>query len=170
MTFVFGRRGYYLYRPHPLTGARETPAADWLRILRDAYTDDGSLRIMHDLVGDAAHALSNISGQGASLASESAVELARCVRDQAGPATAFAAYERIRRARVEPIAARAAKINRAKAPEPVARILMPALMPLVMKTVLAPERALGPVHRYTIDWDVPVTVGRRDLRTRAPGR
>jgi 2-polyprenyl-6-methoxyphenol hydroxylase-like FAD-dependent oxidoreductase len=40
------------------------------------------------LVGDAVHAPSNSSGQGASLAIESAIELARCLRDlDAGPAT-----------------------------------------------------------------------------------
>ncbi|WP_172457040.1 FAD-dependent monooxygenase, partial [Nocardia farcinica] len=33
------------------------------------------------LVGDAVHAPSNSSGQGASLAIESAIELARCLRD-----------------------------------------------------------------------------------------
>jgi len=29
-------------------------------------------------------------------------------------------------------------------------------MSKVTKTVLAPERALGPVHPYTINWDEPV--------------
>jgi len=33
------------------------------------------------LVGDAVHAPSNSTGQGASLAMESAVQLARCLRD-----------------------------------------------------------------------------------------
>ena len=34
------------------------------------------------LVGDAVHAPSNSTGQGASLAMESAIELARCLRDR----------------------------------------------------------------------------------------
>lgn len=205
MTFVFGRRGYYLYRAHPgggtewganlpqerpmsLTEARQVPAADWLRILRDAYADDvpgreliqhtsperlqvlGSLRIMPKvphwhrgrmvLVGDAAHAPSNSSGQGASLAIESAVQLARCLRDLPDAASAFAAYERLRRARVEKIAAGAAMVNRTKAPGPVARALIPLVMPIAFKTVLAPERAVAPMHRYQIDWDEPVTAVR----------
>lgn len=109
------------------------------------------------LVSDAAHAPSNTSGQGASLAIESAVQLARCLRDLPDPSSAFAAYERFRRLRVEQIAAGAARVNRAKAPVPVARVLMPLLMPIVMKTIMAPERALAPVQRYTIDWDEPVT-------------
>ena len=70
-------------------------------------------------------------------------------------AAVYEAYPR--RARVEQIAAGAARVNRAKAPGPVARVLMPLLMPIVMKTVRAPERALAPVPRYTIDWDEPVT-------------
>jgi 2-polyprenyl-6-methoxyphenol hydroxylase-like FAD-dependent oxidoreductase len=44
------------------------------------------------LVGDAAHAPSNSSGQGASLAVESAVELARTLRDGADLREAFATY------------------------------------------------------------------------------
>ena len=67
------------------------------------------------LVGDAAHAPTSTSGQGASLALESALELARCLRDIPDLATAFAAYEALRRPRVEAIAAMAAAANRNKA-------------------------------------------------------
>ena len=55
------------------------------------------------LVGDAVHAASPASGQGASMAFEDAVTLARCLRDRPTPADAFAAYERLRRARVEAV-------------------------------------------------------------------
>lgn len=55
------------------------------------------------LLGDAAHAPSPDSGQGAALAIESAVELARCLRDLP-PAAAFPAYEACRRERVESVA------------------------------------------------------------------
>ncbi|HZW88240.1 MAG TPA: NAD(P)/FAD-dependent oxidoreductase, partial [Myxococcaceae bacterium] len=44
------------------------------------------------LVGDAAHATSPSSGQGASLAAEDAVELARCLRDVPDLGAAFHAY------------------------------------------------------------------------------
>jgi 2-polyprenyl-6-methoxyphenol hydroxylase-like FAD-dependent oxidoreductase len=115
-------------RPLSLTEARAVPAGEWLRRLRDAYGDDdpggdlvrhidpagltttGSLHIMPRvphwhrggavLVGDAVHAPSNSSGQGASLAIESAIELARCLRDLPDAPSAFAAYERLRRPRV----------------------------------------------------------------------
>ena len=53
------------------------------------------------IIGDAAHATSPSIGQGAAMAIEDAVVLAQCVRDIAPIGDAFAAYERIRRARVE---------------------------------------------------------------------
>ncbi|MEU2613558.1 NAD(P)/FAD-dependent oxidoreductase [Micromonospora sp. NPDC007271] len=175
-------------RPMSLTEARAVPPADWMRTLRAAYGDDdpggellrtsredelltvGSLHIMPPvrhwhrgrmvLVGDAAHAPSNSSGQGASLAIESAVQLARCLRDLPDLPSAFAAYEQLRRGRVEGIAARAAKINHTKAPGPVARALMPVLMPLLLRIAMNPEKTLGPEQRYVIDWDAVVTAGR----------
>ncbi|WP_280498048.1 FAD-dependent oxidoreductase [Nocardia asiatica] len=170
-----------------LTAARAVPNARWLEILRETYRDDtpggelarrtteeelevvGALHIMPPvphwyrgrmvLVGDAVHAPSNSSGQGASLAIESAVQLARCLRDLPA-AEAFACYERLRRDRVEGIAARAAKINHSKTPGPVGRKMMQLLMPLMAKTVMKPEKSMGPEQRYRIDWDAPAD---RDL-------
>jgi 2-polyprenyl-6-methoxyphenol hydroxylase-like FAD-dependent oxidoreductase len=174
-------------RPLTLAEARAVPGEQWMRTLRDVYGRDvpggdlirhtaldslqvnGALHIMPSvshwyqgrmvLVGDAVHAPSNSSGQGASLAIESAVQLARCLRDIDDLPAAFAAYERLRRGRVERIAARAAKINQVKAPGPVAQALMPVLMPLFLKVVMKPEKTLGPEQRYRIDWDAPVTTG-----------
>jgi 2-polyprenyl-6-methoxyphenol hydroxylase-like FAD-dependent oxidoreductase len=166
-----------------LTQARAIPAEDWLRTLRETYAGDvpggelaqctttetlqvvGALHIMPPvppwyrgrmvLVGDAVHAPSNSTGQGASLAIESAVQLARCLRDLPTPSSAFAAYERLRRARVEKITARGAKINHSKTPGPVARKVMPLLLPILFKTMNV-EKTMGPEQRYTIDWDAPV--------------
>ncbi|MGC4808585.1 FAD-dependent monooxygenase [Micromonospora sp. DT233] len=174
-------------RPVSLTEARAVPPQAWLRALQAAYADDepggelirtstaaglhpvGSLHIMPPvphwhrgrmvLVGDAAHAPSNSSGQGASLAVESAVQLARCLRDLPDAPSAFTAYERLRRRRVEKVAARAARINRTKAPGPVARAIMPALMPILVRTAMDPEKTVGHEQRYVIDWDAPVTAG-----------
>ncbi|MFI0228439.1 FAD-dependent oxidoreductase [Streptomyces sp. NPDC017086] len=53
------------------------------------------------LVGDAAHAASPATGQGASMALEDAVVLAKALRDLREPAAAYAAYERHRRPRAE---------------------------------------------------------------------
>ncbi|MGW2626595.1 FAD-dependent monooxygenase [Micromonospora taraxaci] len=172
-------------RPMSLVEARAVPAQRWLDTLRSSYGDDdpgrelmatsiadelqvvGALQIMPPvphwnrgrmvLVGDAAHAPSNSSGQGASLAIESAVQLARCLRDLPDVASAFDAYVRLRRSRVEKVAARAARINHAKAPGPVARTLMPLMMPLLVRTAMDPEKTVADEQRYVIDWDAPVT-------------
>jgi 2-polyprenyl-6-methoxyphenol hydroxylase-like FAD-dependent oxidoreductase len=104
------------------------------------------------LVGDAVHAPSNSTGQGASLAIESAVELARCLRDLPDPSSAFAAYERLRRHRVEKIASRGRKVNHTKTPGPVARRAMSLLMPLAFK-VMNIEKSMGWEQRHRIDWD-----------------
>ncbi|MER6738730.1 FAD-dependent oxidoreductase [Streptomyces puniciscabiei] len=53
------------------------------------------------LIGDAAHAASPATGQGASMALEDAVVLAKALRDLPRAPDAFAAYERHRRPRVE---------------------------------------------------------------------
>ncbi|MFI9244700.1 FAD-dependent oxidoreductase [Streptomyces sp. NPDC053086] len=53
------------------------------------------------LVGDSAHAASPATGQGASMALEDAVVLAKALRDLPDPVTAFAEYERHRRPRAE---------------------------------------------------------------------
>ncbi len=173
------------HRPLTLLQAREISTEEWMRKLGDTYGDDvpgadlirhtppeslqvmGALYIMPSvprwhrdrmvLVGDAAHAPSNSSGQGASLSIESAIQLARCLRDVEDVPQAFATYERLRRARVEKIAARASKINHSKTPGPVAQTLMPILMPLMVKTVMNPERTMGPEQRYRIQWDAPAT-------------
>ncbi|MEV5837106.1 FAD-dependent monooxygenase [Nocardia sp. NPDC052112] len=166
-----------------LTEARAIPAERWLAILRETYAEDtpggefarrttaenlettGALHIMPPvptwhrgrmvLVGDSVHAPSNSSGQGASLAIESAVQLARCLRDLPDHTAAFAAYEGVRRPRVEGVAARARKINHSKTPGPVARRMMSMLMPLLIKG-MNPEKTMGVEQRYRIDWDAPV--------------
>ena len=166
-----------------LREARTVAAEDWLHTLRGTYANDipgarlaaettsdtlqaiGGLHIMPPvphwhrgrmvLVGDAVHAPSNSTGQGASLAMESAIQLARCLRDLPDAPSAFAAYERLRRPRVEKIAARGARISHAKAPGPVAQRLMRVMVPLMVKT-LNIEKTMAAEQSYTIDWDAPV--------------
>jgi 2-polyprenyl-6-methoxyphenol hydroxylase-like FAD-dependent oxidoreductase len=167
-----------------LKEARAVPADEWLHTLRTAYAGDvpgarlaaettsdtlqavGALHIMPPvphwhrgrmvLVGDAVHAPSNSTGQGASLAIESAIELARCLRDLPDVPTAFAAYERLRRPRVEKIAARGARLGRAKTPGPVAQRMMRLLIPLMLRSMNI-EKTMGDEQRHTIDWDTPVS-------------
>ncbi len=169
--------------PMTMSQTRATPAAEWLQRLREVYSEDepgrellehtspdqlsafGSVQIMPKLpfwhrgrmvlVGDSVHAPSPSSGQGASLAAESAIQLARCLRDLP-VASALQAYERLRRDRVEKVAARAARTNESKTLGPVALTLMRLMMPVAVRTFLTPERLLGAEQRYRIDWDAPI--------------
>ncbi|HEX2286356.1 MAG TPA: FAD-dependent monooxygenase, partial [Mycobacterium sp.] len=173
-------RGANLPSPQYLSlrEARAIAAEDWLDTLRATYADDvpgarlaaetsadtlqavGALHIMPPvpnwyrdrlvLVGDAVHAPSNSTGQGASLAMESAIQQARCLRDLPDVASALVAYERLRRPRVEKIAARGAKISHTKAPGPIAQRFMRVIIPLMLK-VTNVDKALATEQRYTID-------------------
>jgi FAD-dependent urate hydroxylase len=105
------------------------------------------------LVGDAAHVPSPSSGQGASMAIEGAVELARCLRDLPYD-DAFAAYEDLRRDRVTRIIKLAARTNSHKAAGPVGRWLRDLLMPLAMKLAKPEKRAWQ--YDYHIDWETAV--------------
>ncbi|PZF81557.1 FAD-dependent monooxygenase, partial [Micromonospora endophytica] len=102
------------------------PTAQWQRQLRDLFADDlpvineiitnsvGDIgaHLVYDiptspvwhrgpavLIGDAVHATSPSAGQGASMAVEDAVILARCLRDAPDINAAFTAYEQLRRPR-----------------------------------------------------------------------
>ncbi|HEX3196305.1 MAG TPA: FAD-dependent monooxygenase [Propionibacteriaceae bacterium] len=101
------------------------------------------------LIGDAAHAASSSSRQGASLAVESAVQLARCLRDLRYQ-QAFVRCEELRRERVERIIATAARTNSNKAAGPVARVVRDRLMPATMK-LTRPEKATWQYDHH-IDW------------------
>ncbi|WP_199037479.1 FAD-dependent oxidoreductase [Glycomyces salinus] len=103
------------------------------------------------LVGDAAHATSPSSGQGASLAAESAIELARCLRDLPID-QAFRAYHRNRRERVERIIAIAARTNQAKAAGPIAARIRDLVLPIIMGRFNTPERTAWQ-YDYRINWE-----------------
>ncbi|MBV2151433.1 NAD(P)/FAD-dependent oxidoreductase [Kitasatospora sp. SUK 42] len=132
-------------QPAQLTAeqARAVSREDWLALARELHAEDlpardvlaeadaasvevfPRLEIMPSvphwyrdrmvLVGDSVHAPSNSSGQGVSLAVESAVELARCLESHPDLPGAFAAYEAARRPVVEQVAADAAVVNDRKA-------------------------------------------------------
>jgi FAD-dependent urate hydroxylase len=110
------------------------------------------------LVGDAAHAPSPTSGQGASLAAEDGVVLAQCLRDLPSVPEALAAYEGRRRARVERIVARAARAGSSKSPGPVGRVLRDLALPLVFR-FLVTDKSAAWIYDHHIDWDARVTAG-----------
>ena len=92
------------------------------------------------LLGDAVHTPSSSSGQGATQAAKSAIELARCLRDLTIAEAALAAYEWLRRPRVELISGAAAKTNQAKVGKAAPGSGMPS-----------PEQMFAPVHEHLID-------------------
>ncbi|MGW5861923.1 FAD-dependent monooxygenase [Streptomyces sp. NPDC055239] len=203
----FGKKAYFAYQilddgsavwtanlPHrePMTSTetQAVGAGEWLKRLREAFTDDrtpapdllaatlapdlvitGPTETMPPLrtwsrgrmilIGDAAHATPPTSGQGAALASESAVELARCLRDLP-PAKAFKAYESLRRPRVDRIlkhttatptaTSAAARTATPKPAGPLSRALRDAVLP--MATKVGGGAVWGAWQfEHRIDWD-----------------
>jgi FAD-dependent urate hydroxylase len=106
------------------------------------------------VIGDAAHAPSPTSGQGASLAIEDAIVLAKCLRDLPSSRMAFARFEAARRPRVERIIKAAARINNSKAAGPVARVFRDAMLPTILR-MAANGKAYKQTYDYHIDWDAP---------------
>jgi 2-polyprenyl-6-methoxyphenol hydroxylase-like FAD-dependent oxidoreductase len=113
------------------------------------------------LIGDAAHATSPASGQGASMSIEDAVELGRCLRDFPEPDDAFTAYERLRRDRVERVVALGARSSNSKAAGPFARVLRDALLPVMLRR--QGQQAASWLHEYSIDWDAHPEPSRTNL-------
>ncbi|MFJ6653856.1 FAD-dependent monooxygenase [Microbacterium sp. NPDC091313] len=163
----------------PAVGRAErdaTDAAQWqARLVELARLDDGPLAELiaagelelaadntHDLphvprwhrgrlvlVGDALHAPSPSSGQGAALAAEDAIVLARCLRDAGEPGAAFAAFEAERRRRVERIVRDGARSSSSKNPGRVGRVVQEAIMRLVFRHAVT-ERAQAAVFDHRV--------------------
>lgn len=53
----------------------------------------------------------------------------------------------------------------AKTPGPLARAVMPLLIPILTKVALNPEKTMGPEQRFRIDWDAPVEPAAAAART-----
>jgi FAD-dependent urate hydroxylase len=103
------------------------------------------------ITGDAAHATSPSSGQGASIAIEDAIVLAKCLRDTRDVGHALTLYERLRRPRVERVVRYSARIGSAKSAGPVGRWLRDLCMPVALK-LFASSSAQAWLYRYHIDW------------------
>jgi 2-polyprenyl-6-methoxyphenol hydroxylase-like FAD-dependent oxidoreductase len=107
------------------------------------------------LAGDAAHATSPSSGQGASMAVEDAVVLGKCLRDIGNVERALDAYVDLRRARVERVVAAGARGSSMKVAGPVGRVVRDLTMPIVLKQVARHIRRDW-MYGYHIDWDEPI--------------
>jgi len=169
-----GRAWWFARVPGPeLTPEDLTaPAAYWRDRLAEAFADDRtaaaglirssagpvsvtsaydipSLPTWHNgamtVIGDAAHAASPSTAQGASMALEDAVVLAQCFRDAPAVPAALALFEELRRDRVERIVQAGAGTGNPPAPAPPS----------------APRRP-NPVEwlfGHHIDWQATVTAG-----------
>lgn len=167
---------------------RETTSRDaWKAHLLDLFTDDagpaidliraGELELAadntHDLghvpvwhrgpmvvIGDAAHAPSPTSGQGAAMAAEDGVMLAKALRDLPSIPAALNAYEAARRGRVEKIVAYGARGSSAKAPSGFGRVMRDLAMRMVFKLFVT-ERSTAWIYDHRVAWESPIAEARR---------
>jgi 2-polyprenyl-6-methoxyphenol hydroxylase-like FAD-dependent oxidoreductase len=109
------------------------------------------------IIGDAAHAASPSSGQGASMAMEDAIVLAICLRDLGSPDSAFTRFEQLRRKRVEMVVAEGAKFSNQKAPGYIGRQFRDLLMPVFLKRVAGSgNQSLAWLFEYHVNWSQDV--------------
>ncbi len=118
------------------------------------------------LIGDAAHAVSPHSGQGASMALEDTIVLARFLRDGRGsPAELFAAFEAARRDRVERVVAFGRQSGNSKKKQGRTMAwLMRALFPILIRLV---GRMQAKVYGYRVRWDEPRDAAAKEHREAA---
>ena len=165
----------------PMTG-RETDPQLWRDRLRELFAGDPSpaasavegaeTLLPHDdralphlprwrddrvlVIGDAAHVAAPAAEQGAGMAVEDGVVLARCLRDAPDVAAALGSYERLRRERVEAaVALGAGSLRRAHERGP--KQLLRRLADRLLSHVPGAHPVAGPkwVHDHHIRWDAP---------------
>lgn len=101
------------------------------------------------LVGDAAHAMGPHTGQGASMALEDSITLARCLRDGDGIPAAFAAYAAERKPRVTAVIQQTRQTGSQKSPGALGRMIRDLVLPFFLKKQVDKTTALYDHH---IDW------------------
>ncbi|MGI9565768.1 MAG: FAD-dependent oxidoreductase [Nitrosopumilus sp.] len=104
------------------------------------------------LIGDAAHAISPHAGQGATMAIEDTVVLAKCLRDKLDIQDAFVLFEKIRKRRAEKVVKVAQQLgNIFSMTNPVQKWFRNKVtLPLFIKRGLKPADW---IYSYKIDWD-----------------
>ena len=106
------------------------------------------------LIGDAAHAPSPKAGQGASMALEDAIIIAKCLRDIPDITQAFATFESLRKQRVETLFKKTRESADTKTPRTtVGRFVADLLLPINLKMAGRTTRSM---YDYHIDWNEPV--------------
>ncbi|MFD8497626.1 FAD-dependent oxidoreductase [Amycolatopsis sp. NPDC059657] len=111
------------------------------------------------IIGDAAHATSPSSGQGAAMAIEDTVVLAKCLRDNGDIAAALTKYESLRRERVEAVVELGKKNGDWKAAGPLARIVRDPIMRVMLKRAArGGNESLRWLYENKIEWNEPSKV------------
>jgi 2-polyprenyl-6-methoxyphenol hydroxylase-like FAD-dependent oxidoreductase len=101
------------------------------------------------IIGDAAHAPAPTSGQGASMAIEDGIVLARELVGNPSISDAFAQYEKARRERVEKIVAWGARGSSNKAPGRFGRLARDLMLSLFVKRFVT-EESLAWMYDYRV--------------------
>jgi FAD-dependent urate hydroxylase len=110
------------------------------------------------IIGDAAHATAPSAGQGASMALEDAVILAKCLRDCPSTPAAFAMFESLRRERVEKIVKHGARSANSKAAGPVGRVVRDLILPVAFRRAAKDGgKSMMWLQGHHIDFDEPIT-------------
>jgi 2-polyprenyl-6-methoxyphenol hydroxylase-like FAD-dependent oxidoreductase len=87
------------------------------------------------IIGDAAHAASPSSGQGASMAIEDGVTLGKILKDEPDVQAAFARYEKARRDRVERVVADGKRSGDGKTPGALGRVMRDLALRVIFKAM-----------------------------------
>jgi 2-polyprenyl-6-methoxyphenol hydroxylase-like FAD-dependent oxidoreductase len=109
------------------------------------------------LLGDAVHAISPSSGQGASMALEDALVLAKCLRDIPTREQAFETYEQLRRERTTKMFDLGRRGDSGKFVTGAFRQWFRDLTTPVFLKLFANPKASDWIYSYRVDWETPVT-------------
>lgn len=170
-----------LTKPEPARGSlRDIPSATWLAELQRLHADDpypvpqilahveGQIggyaiyalphvphwsRSRVVAVGDAVHATSPSAGQGASLALEDAITLAKCLRNEPTHTAAFTEYQRLRQPRAEQVVgyARAIDAQKRVTTNRIGIAIRDAMMPLFLRKA-ADDTRNNWLYNNRIEW------------------
>ena len=103
------------------------------------------------LIGDAAHATSPFIGQGAAMAMEDAIVLAKCLRDISSLEDAFEKFENLRKQRTERIVKTSEQSGKfMTSTNLVGKLFRRVLLPSLIKSY---AKRLDWIFSYDIDWD-----------------
>lgn len=135
------------------------PAVDLIRtgeleLTADNTHDLGHVPTWHQgpfvIIGDAAHAPAPTSGQGASMAIEDAIVLARSLGEHDSIHEAFTHFETARRERVEKIVAWGARGSSHKAPGPFGRFARDLMLPVLFRYMIT-QKSLAWMYDHRVE-------------------